>query len=232
VTPVNDPSLRVQGNDLIVPQDVQNIIGSIALIGTTGLQAQLLSPSLRRLQPYDIRPATLGLVPTGAEPLYIHPDSPIKLDYNEALNAKILADPASAEMQTIGVFLSDGPIAPVKGAIFKCRFTVTATLVAGQWVNGAIVFPDALPTGTYSVVGSMLVAPSATLARWYPVGGKWRPGFPVHQSLSDRQDVAFRNGGLGKWFDFDEVQPPTIDILSSAAVGSTTYTGVMDLIRN
>src|SRR5512146_224205 len=149
VTPVPDPSLRVQGNDLIVPQDVNKLIGTMACIGTTGVQAQLISPSLRRTQPYDIRPVNLLLVPTDFNPVYMHEGSPIPLDYNEALNAKILADPGAAEQQSIIAFLADAAPAPVNGQIIKCRFQVTTAVTAGAWVNAAITFPDLLPTGVY-----------------------------------------------------------------------------------
>lgn len=230
VTPVPDPSVRVQANDIIVPDTVNEILGTGAFIGTTGTQAQLISPSLRRRNPYDIRPATLALVPAANEPLYMHPESPIALDTNEALNCKINADPAAAEQQTVVVFLADKAPAPKYGEIIKCRFQVTLALVAGAWVNGAISFPDALPVGNYSCVGAYLVAATAVAARFYPVGGKWRPGFPVAQTLGGNMDERFRNGYLGEWFQFSEIQPPSIDILSSAAAGSTTYTGVMDLI--
>jgi hypothetical protein len=230
VTPVPDPSVRVQANDLIVPDTVNDVIGAMACIGTTGVQAQLHSPSLRRTQPYDIRPVNLLLVPTSYNPAYLHEQSPITLDVNEALNCKVLADPAAAEQQTVVVFLTDKAPTPKFGTIIKCRFTVTLALVAGQWVNAAITFPDALPVGNYSCVGASLVAATAVVARFYPVGGKWRPGFPVMQTLADKPDEKFRNGILGEWFQFSEVQPPTIDIMSSAAAGSTTYTGVMDLI--
>lgn len=230
ITGVPDPSVRVNVNDIIVPDVVRKIIGAIALTGTTATRTVLQSPSLRRINPYEIEPLQLLLVPQAISRLFMHPESPTELDYNEALNAQVTADPGAAEQQTVGVFLSDGPVAKVAGKINRVRFSTTLALVAGQWVNAAINFIDVLPVGVYTLVGSNLIAPSATLARWYPVGGKWRPMFPVAQTRSDRIDDIFRQGGLGAWFDFDETQPPTIDVLSSAAAGSTTYFGVMDLI--
>jgi len=228
---VPDPTVRVSGNDIYVPNGVNKLIGALGCAGATATQLQLLSPSLRRTQPYDIRPVQLALVPTGAEPIYLHEDSPIQLDYNEALNAKISSDPAAAEQASTVVFLTDSVPQKVTGAIVKTRFQITGAVTAGQWVNMAITFPDLLPVGVWSCIGAMLVASGVVAARWFPIGQAWRPGFPVHQTLGDRQDFKFRNGFLGKWFDFDQTQPPTIDVLASATAGSATYTGVMDLVK-
>jgi len=230
VAPVVDASVRTQGNDIIVPDGMNQLIGAGAMIGTTGVRAQLISPSLRRTQPYDIRPLDLLLVPTGYNPMYLHEGSPLALDVNEGLDCNVLADPAAAEQQTVIVFLSDGKLTPKTGYIIKTRFTITVAQTAGTWVNTPITFPDALPVGNYSCVGAAMIAAGAVAARFVPIGGKWRPGFPVSQTLADKQDEKFRNGLLGEWFQFSQIQPPSVDILGSAAAGSTTYTGVMDLI--
>lgn len=228
---VPDPSIRVSGDDLVVPPDVNRIIGALACVGASATQAQLASPSLRRTQPYDIRPVVLGLVPTGFRPAYLHEKSPIPLDYNEALNARLASNPGAAEQASIVVFLADGAPTPVDGQIIKALYQVTTAVTAGQWVNASITFPDLLPTGLYRCVGSELTGAGIVAARWYPVGGKWRPGFPVNQTLGDLQDEKFRNGHLGNWFEFDQTQPPTIDLLASATAVSATYTGTMDLIK-
>lgn len=230
LTAIPDQSVRTSVNDIIVPDVVKKVFGTMACSGALATRTKLISPSLRRTNPYEIQPLQLGLVPQAVVDLPLHPGSPQDLDYNEALNCQVQSTVAVAEQQTVIVFLCDGALAPVSGKIIHVRFSVNLALVAGNWANGLINFVDGLPTGIYTVVGSQLVAPSAVAARWYPVGGKFRPGFPVSQLRSDRLDPLFRNGELGKWFDFDEVQPPTIDICSSAAVGATTYFGVMDLI--
>lgn len=230
ITPVPDPSVRVNNNDIVVPQDVNQLIGAVACVGTTGSQAQLISPSLRRTNPYNIQPVLSALVSGNRVNYGIHEGSPIQLDYNEALNGLINADPAAAEVHSIVAFLADGPIAPVTGKIKKVRFSVTGALTAGVWSNLTIDFPDLLPTGVYTVVGSELVIANAVAARWYPVGGKWRPGFLPSAAYGQSTDPKFRNGMLGKWFDFDETQPPTIDILVNTTAVSTTYYGTMDVI--
>lgn len=230
VAGVPDQSIRINGNDVVVPPEMNKLVGALACIGTTGVRAQLVSPSLRRTNPYDIRPFVLGLFPTTLEPANFHPLSPVSLETNEPLDCNVHADPAAAEQQSVVAWLADGPLAPVAGKIIRARFTWTAALVAGVWANAPIVFPDGLPVGIYSIVGAYMVAATAVVARFVPVGAKWRPGFPVAQTAAGLMDDTFRFGNLGKWCDFDQVTPPSLDVLSSAAAGSATYTGVVDLI--
>lgn len=227
---VADPSVRVAGDDIVVPQDCNKLIGALACTGASATRALLTAPSLRRTNPYEILPHVLALFPTTETPAYMHPESPVQLDYNESLNARLNSNPAAAEQASIVAFLADNAPAKVAGKIVHARFTVNVALVAGAWANAAIAFDDDLPAGVYKVVGSALVAATAVVARWYPVGAKWRPGFPIMQTRGGHHDNIFRNGSLGEWFSFDQSQPPTIDILSSAAAAAADYTGVMDLI--
>lgn len=227
---VADPSVRVQGDDIVVPAQVNQIFGALACAGASATQVRLISPSLRQVNPYEINPCILALVPPAELPLQLHEASPMPLAYNEALNAQLNSNPAAAEQATVVVFLTDKAIAPVTGKIYHARFTINVALVAGAWANAAIAFDDDLPSGVYRCVGSNLVCATAVAARWYPVGASWRPGFPIAQLASGHMDQKFRNGALGEWFSFDQVQPPTIDVLSSAAAAAADYVGVMDLI--
>lgn len=230
VAGVPDQTVRVTGDDIVVPTEVNQIIGAAAFAGATATRGRLMSPSLRRVNGYAIRPLVLALVPPAIELGYLHPESPMPLDVSESLNAEIASDPAAAEQASVVVFLSDKAPSPVSGKIYRVRFTVTVALVAGQWANAAITFPDDLPSGVYRCVGASLVAATAVAARFVPIGQKWRPGFIVGQLLSGQMDERFRNGRLGEWFSFEQTQPPTIDVLSSAAAGAATYEGVMDVI--
>lgn len=227
---IPDPSVRTNGNDIVVPDVVNQLFGATALVGSSGSRARLTSPSLRRVAPWEILPLMPGEIPSNLTAFNMNEDSPFKLDYNEALNAQILADPGAPERHTVIAWLCDGPIKPVSGKILKVRFQATGALVAGQWANWPISFPDLLPAGVYKVVGSTVVVNSSAVARWYPVGGKWRPGFIPANGVGGLRDEAFRNGFLGEWFSFDQVQPPTLDIVGTANVASATYEGVMDLI--
>ncbi len=231
VAPVPDGTVRVQGNDILIPTDIPNIIGAEAFLGANGSYGMIFSPSLRKISPYKITPIVAGIVPAATSRRYMHPGSPIKMDVNENMDVQSVATPGAGEQHTILVHLADGPIAPVTGFISKVRFTVNTAQTVGQWVNAPILFPALLPTGVYAVVGCSLVAAGAIAARWFPVGQKWRPGFPVMQTAGAQEDEIFRNGALGQWFTFDEVTPPTLDILGSVNAGAATYEGVLDVIK-
>lgn len=230
VAAVADQEVRTTGDEVIVPDTYNNVIGALACIGSTGSRAKLVSPSLRRVNPYEIFMAELALYSSGRENFGMHPENPIPLAVNESLEALITADPAAAEQQTVVVFLAPGAVNAVSGQIRPVRFSVTVALTAGTWAFAGISFIDDLPVGNYQVVGGALVAATAVAFRFVPVGGAHRPGAPVYQAKNNPMDNIFRNGKLGSWFSFNTTQPPSIEIISSAAAASTTYYGVMDVL--
>lgn len=227
---VPDQHVHVVGDGIWVP-DFNRLLGGVACIGTTGVQARLVSPSLRRMNPYYIQPVNLALFP-GTDLVHnISGNSAIALDINEALECENNSDPAGAEQQTVIVALAPGPLTPVQGEIFTVVATVTLAQLAGEWSFAELDFVDELPVGVYSVVGMALVAANVAAARLVPVGAAYRPGAPAMNAENDQGYDMFRNGNLGKWFDFETVQPPGIEILSSAAAGSATYQVYLDLMK-
>ncbi len=230
VAAVPDQSVRVIGDGIVIPTGMDKLIGAMACIGTLGTRAQFVSPSLRRVNPYCINPLVLALMASGADSVLLHPRDPLPLAADEIMECQIVANPAAAEQESVVAFLAPGALEKVSGVIRPIRFTVTVTMLAGVWVNAAIDFVDELPTGVYRVVGASLVAAAGIVARFVPVGGAWRPGFPINQLESNPITGKFRGGNLGEWFVFNQNNPPTIDILASAAPGAGTFDGVMDVI--
>lgn len=231
IAAVVDPSLRTEGDNVVVPRSVNQIFAAQAMVGTTATRAYLISPKLRRLNPYEIQPLITGLVPTDTPDMPMHPENPVPLEYNENLTAEFSADPAAAEQVSIIVWFTDGPIQPQGGELFRARFRFTGAATAGIWNNYTIDFIDELPSGVYACGGSYLSGTGFVAARWYPIGGEWRPGFAPTQNLGQRSDMRFRDFRLGRWFEFDQTQPPSIDILTSSNLSSATHEGVMDLIK-
>lgn len=232
VQAVPDQEVRTDGDTIIVPETFNNIIGVLACIGSTGTRCKLVSPSLRRMNPYEVAPVELALFSSGREYYGMHPQNPIPLAVNESLEALITADPAAAEQQSVVVFTAPGSVSPVQGTMMPIRFSTTATLVAGSWAFSSIDFIDDLPVGNYNVVGASLTCATAVAFRFVPVGGAYRPGAPCYQALNNPQAPIFRRGGLGSWFTFNTTQPPSIEILSSAAAAAATYYGVMDVLTS
>ena len=230
VNAVPDQHVVAVGVDIMVPE-YNRLIGAMACLGNNaGAMARLVSPSLRRVNPYYIHPVALGLVPGSDPPLGMGSGLAVPLDIGENLEAEDNADPAAAEQHAIVVWLADRDIAPVSGKIYSVRFTTTLTLAVNTWCYGAIDTVDDPPVGTYKVVGARLVCAVGIAARFVPIGANYRPGFPVQATVGEKQSMLFRHGWLGAWFSFSMLQLPGIEVLPSAAAGSATYQGYMDLI--
>ena len=228
---VADEICTTSGDYLYVPADVSKLIGAYAACGgTTEGAAYLKSPSLRALAYYDIYPCQEGIKPSGDESLLIHPDLPVDLVPGEGLEAMVKSNPASEEVHSVVVFLSDGPQLPVTGVIHPVRFTTAITETVGAWKNGAITLGQTLPVGRYQIVGAAMWGTSGVAFRFVLKGDGHRPGFICHSSEGNHGSSYQRHGRMGVWGEFDSLVPPSVDWLADATSGSA-QTGVMDLIR-
>src|SRR6266702_3005832 len=63
IAAVADPHVRINGNDVIVPTEIANLVGAYAN-GVNITRAQLVSPSLRRLLNPEIAPVDINALPT------------------------------------------------------------------------------------------------------------------------------------------------------------------------
>jgi len=227
---VPDQHVKTAG-DYITVGALNQLIGAYACAGTVADEARLVSPSLRRTNPYFITPVEGAIAPS-VDPLMIyHPQSPIPLDVNESLEAQHDGNPAAAEQLLTGVWLADGPQAPVSGEIFTINAHVTMALVVNSWEFSEITFPDSLPVADYQVVGARLVAAAGILFRFVPVGAINRPGGVSASAVNGKDPWMQRFGRMGVWFDFNTVQPPGVEVLGSAATGSATYELYLDVIK-
>lgn len=227
---VEDRHIKTSG-DKITVGNLNQLIGAFAAVGTLGDEARLVSPSLRRVNPYYITPVELGLVPEATPAMLFHPDSPVPLDVNESLEAENDANPAAAEQHTVVVFLADGVQNPAVGAIQTINAHITTALVVGSWEFSEIVFPDSVPVNRdFDIVGARLVCAAGVAFRFVPVGESHRPG-GLCVAASGNHDPWFqRMGRLGAWLTFNGVQPPGIEVLGSAAAASATYELYLDVI--
>jgi len=227
---VPDQHVVAVGVDIMVPE-YNRLIGAMACLGNNAdARARLVSPSLRRLNPYHITPIALALVPGSDPPLSLEPGLSLPLDIGENLEAEEDSNPAAAEQHAVVVWLADRDIAAISGKVYSIRFQTTVTLVVNQWCFGTIDTVDDPPVGSYAVVGARLVCAAGIVARFVPVGANFRPGFPVQASVAERQSHWFRSGWLGEWFRFSSLQLPGIEVLPSAAAASATYQGYLELI--
>ena len=225
-----DQHVVAVGIDIMVPE-YNRLIGAMAVLGNNAnARGRLVSPSLRRLNPYHVHPIALGLVPGSDPPVALEPGLSIPLDIGENLEAEEDSSPGAAEQHEMIVWLADRELAPVSGKMFSVRFQVVLTLVVNTWAFGAIDTVDDPPVGNYAVVGARLVCANGVAARFVPVGANYRPGFPIQATVGERQSHYFRMGWLGEWFRFSSLQLPGLEVITSAAAASATYQGYMDLL--
>lgn len=227
VVPAADPIAAINGN-FLYPQVLTSLIGTYAL-GSTILRAQLQSPSLIAIQPYDILPVDANTDPASPLPIHLHPTSPIKLVTDEPVQALITSSGNNAE--TVAMWLSDGPITPVTGAIIKARVTATSSATGYSWQNAALTFTNALAEGTYQLVGARFEGANLIAARFVFPGAtvNVRPGIICTGTASKLEINEFRNGYLGVWGTFTNRVPPTVDFMSDGS--SNSVVGVLDLIK-
>jgi hypothetical protein len=183
---------------------------------------------LRAIANLDVEPVVAAAVFGSPPEQMVHPDSPIPVVENESLNFAVNSNPAAAADHYGLVWLSDGPLAAVKGSIYTVRATGTCALSAGKWINGNLTFSQTLPAGTYQVVGMRARGTNLVAARLVFVGGLYRPGVGAVNALGDLDPYFARYGNMGIFGQFDNTTPPTVDCLGITDVAQTFE---LDLIK-
>jgi len=233
LTALADQHVRVSGDDIQVPTLNQVVAVSAGVENVAANRARLVSPSLRVRSNYLISPvngATAGAVEPGSPHAVVDlRRSPLALAVGEQLNFETFANPAAAQIQWGLVWLADAPIAPVAGPMFSIRATSATALVGSVWSNVAVTFDEDLPRGRYQLVGLWPISAGMIAARAVFVGGTWRPGALGSDSNNDLGDPMFRNGGLGVFGEFEDIEPPTFDCLSVSADATQEF--YLDLVQ-
>lgn len=227
VAALADPHVRVIGDDVIVPDDL-NYLASAYQVGLNATRASVVSPSIRRRYPFELTPLDANANP--ANHFIFQPFStPIQLDGSEALNFQVAENAAGSNRNTGLLWLSDGPFTPVTGSeIFTIRATGATTLGTYAWTNCALTFNDTLPAGEYAVVGMQATSAGALAARLVFTGIPWRPGVICTTVSTNVGNPLFRYGNMGVFGTFAHNTPPTVDFLSLSA--DTSQTVFLDLV--
>lgn len=226
IQPIADQHVTTSGDDLTVPE--LNRIVAYAVSGSALTQAQLRSPSLRRIFLQDVRKAlTTGML-TPPETVFSDlRDDPLTLDVSEKLNVYTIHDAVAGANAVI--WLADGPLAPVHGDIRTIAATSAISSAGYEWAHGDLTFAQTLPAGRYQVVGMRAYETGLIAARMVFVGGTWRPGVPGCGGIDVEDLKAFRRGRSGPFGEFEFDQPPSVDILSDRSVTAQTF--ALDLIQ-
>lgn len=228
ITPIPDPTLRVTGNDFLVPPQLPNIVLGAGMINSVAatLRMQVQSPSLRATLNFDISPINNGLVFGSLPRLNRLWQTPLPLVGGEPLD--VFVQNGAAVMNRAFLMLSDGPVAPITGKIYTVRATGAASLVTASWVNTVLTFGQTLPYGTYNLVGFRAWSANGVAARIFFVGYPWRPGVPMLNAEDNNEWGDFRFGNIGTWGQFVNTVPPTIDVMG---ITDTAQTFFLDLIK-
>lgn len=229
---VPDQHVRVDG-DIIYMAEFNNIVGVYAGGTTLITGARLESPSLRRLANYEVAPVEVQIEPTGADIITLHPLSPLPLETNEGLEAlvRVSAD-ASADLGFVAVLLATGVLPEESGEIFHVRATATLpAATASIWQNSEITFDNPLPVGRYALMGANVVTADGMAFRFVPIGEAYRPGGICVSANGVKSHDLQRNGGLGIWCEFDQLTPPSIEVVNSETATATAVVMILDLIK-
>ena len=224
IQPIADQHVTTSGDDLTVPE--LNQILAYLVTGTTITEAQLQSPSLRKIFLEDTSKAALGATFVGfPEILEDLSKDPIPLDVAEKLNLHTVHGTAAYAL----VWLGDGPIAPVHGPIRTLKTTIDTAGSAGVWTNSALTLNQTLPAGRYQIVGMRAFGTALLAVRLVLVGSAWRPGVPASDVITGLDYPMFRRGRFGSFGEFEFDQPPKVDILGSGATSAQFL--FLDLIQ-
>lgn len=215
IAAIPDEHITVFGDEIRVPRGMANLIGRAVLSGadTALTDAILKSPTLRRVFNIHVGILINAIVFGNPPEALLHPLNPLRLTEDENLTLEINSDASAAKNEYGLVWFSDGAIAPITNEMHTMKAAGAATLVAGKWVNTAIVFTEQLPAGKYIIAGMRAQGTNLVAARLVFQQSFWRPGVPAVNVLGDRDAKWFRYGGLGSFGEFDQTSPPTVDCL-------------------
>lgn len=232
VAAVPDQHMRIDG-DVIYMSDINKIIAVYGNGSTLLTGMRLESPSLRRLANYEIAPVGITAEPDGDVAFMMHVGSPLGLEKNEGLECiQRVSGIASAEAVFCAVFLSDGMVTPITGDIFHVRASATLPAAAAYvWQNAEIAFDEPLPVGRYALVGAHVITADGMAFRFVPIGEAYRPGGICCVIAGVKCHELQRNGGLGVWCEFDQITPPSIEVVNSVTATATAVVMILDLIK-
>ena len=225
-----DQHVRVVGDDIYIGKYNQ-IVAAMAM-GHSVSYAKLESPSLRRVfSPFIVPKVSLAADSKDAWMPQDMSRNPLVLATNEALNAKMLVSEVHADhYNVVGINLAEGALATVSGPIHTLYIVDEGDVCPiGVWTNLQLTLGIDLPVGRYQVVGAQCFSNFGGLFRLVPIGEDYRPGGIMGDDLHPYNAGVQRMGNWGVWCEFDQLTPPSIDILPYKATG--WFTLALDLIK-
>lgn len=199
----------------ILPKRLQALAG--VGMSTTLQRVQLSSPTLRQVNIPYFRPPIQSTAPTDNAQICWLGDQPLMLPELEELGPLATISAAGPETGWFLLWVADSVLPIPPGPILTARATATFAAVAGQWTLGTFNFEQALPSGTYALVGSECISATAVAHRWAFPQQLFRPGSLGHQAIDDIQDWRLATRRLGTYGTFLNTAPPMLEVLCTAA---------------
>ena len=228
-----DQHVTIVGDDIRIPSLNQVVAIAGGSDGVVAPRLRLVSPTLRRRSNFLVAPLNVqnaaAVEPDSPHAIVDLRANPLVLVAGENLNAELLSNPAAVQDQWCIVWLADGPIVPVTGPIFSVRVVSATAAVANVWTNVPVVFDEDLPRGRYQIVGLRPMSAGCVAARIVLVGVGVRPGALGTDVIQDIESPLFRYGQMGVFGEFEDTDPPTLDILSISA--DAAQEAILDLIQ-
>ena len=216
------------GDGYVLDSRMKWLVGAFTQ-GATITRAQVQTPKFNLTAYQELAPLQTSMPGAGAKPAFLDfTKAGRALNLTETIIAQTINGNASAENERVGLWIADGPIAPVAKEHFTIRFTGSTTLVADAWSTVTMTLDRNLQAGKYDIIGARLKSAGGILFRVAIPGFNFRPGGIASQS-DDAIDIdGQRHGGWGVWGTFEQNLLPTFDVLSSSA--DTSQSGELDLV--
>lgn len=196
--------------------------------GDSMSQVQIDSPFLRLIGPPNINPFDTAAEPSNLPPINMPNENGLTLQPNDPLGIKVSR--AGAGVATCKILLWMCKQYPPKamGNVRRIRFTSAVTLTQTGWTSGTMTFDQALPSGTYEIVGMSTVGANLFASRLILPGESFRPGCLAQDSNGEYDWPDFAYGNFGSWGKFQSWAPPTVQHIGFGA--GAAQTGWIDVI--
>jgi hypothetical protein len=215
VPALQDDIIQIQNNHFIFMQQMK--LMSAIVYSPTIISAQLVSPTLRQINPVFIRPLNPSAIGAGNPGVFYAFGGGATLYPFEENQILGTANPGTTERFTAVLFAGDGNNQTIMGNIFPCQFTSVGTAVVNSWTSIPYGFTNVLPSGLYTMVQSEHFSTNAIAHRWIFSNQVWRPGFPSMPSATARVPDQMLVDWLGTMGVFRSNDLPRLQVLCNVA---------------
>lgn len=222
LTPVTDSVIPVTAANHFLPQRDTPLV-YVAAASANLQRARFSSPTIALVTTPFIRPINQALTFGFPQRVWDLSTDPLTLKGLEEVTMLVTQNGGAAQqvVAVAGLMWQNVPTPP--GNTWCLRGTSTTAAVANTWTQIAMTWFNALPTGTFAVVGMTAFSATNIATRLILENQVPRPGVLGIQALTNDVHELFRSGGaedLGQWGVFHNYNMPLVEVLCTAADAS------------